>query len=516
MATVEHNRSSCHKQVLSVENFGPLTRADIDLCPLSVFVGPSNSGKSFLAVLIYALHRFFGQRRSVFGYQLLNVTRQFVLDGLPGAPINTRKEVAELPRILRNLLAHGQGQGQHGPYSLPSSITAALRSIFSAIDGNELGLGTEIARCFGLEAAMLPRKNASGSTSIIMRTPSDASTEPIIEHKIILDADGARLQTSIPEAMPMKLSNEAVEETLRVAGYRANTPLNENEERHLVEDLLAHWVDCFQPTVYRPFDRTAYYLPADRPGIMRAHAAFVHASLGVVANSMQVPPMFSGVVADFLSKLVEPLESGNGYDSNGESDPLRVIGARIEKSILDGSVLVDNSSPVRFPQFRYRPMHWDGVLPLTSASSMVSDLAPIVLYLRHYVRPGDVLIIEEPEAHVHPAAQVEFTRELAAIVTAGVRVIVTTHSEWILEALANLVNLSSLPESSRKEIDGGDVVLYPEQVGAWLFKKEQYPGGSTVQRINLDESGLYPTDFSAVAEALYKDWTRMVQDRLED
>lgn len=359
---------------------------------------------------------------------------------------------------------------------------------------------------------MLPRKNASGSTCIVMRTPSDTPTEPIIEHNIILDAGGARLQTSIPEVMPMALSNEAVEKTLRVAGHRANAPLNEDEERYLVEDLLAYWVDYFQPTVYRPFDRTAYYLPADRTGLMRAHTAFVQASL----NRMQAEPMFSGVVADFMSKLVELGEPGNGYDSNGEPDPLRVIGARIEESILDGSVRVDNSSPVRFPRFHYRPMHWDGVLPLANASSMVSDLAPIVLYLRYHVRPGDVLIIEEPEAHVHPAAQVEFTRELAAIVTAGVRVIVTTHSEWILEALANLVNLSSLPESSRKEIDGGDVVLHPDQVGAWLFKKGQHPGGTTVGKIDLDESGLYPTDFSAVGEALYKDWTRMVQDRSED
>ena len=67
------------------------------------------------------------------------------------------------------------------------------------------------------------------------------------------------------------------------------------------------------------------------------------------------------------------------------------------------------------------------------ASSMVSELAPVVLYLRHLVQPGNVLIIEEPESHLHPAAQVEFTRQLAKLVQAGYRVIITTHSEWILE-----------------------------------------------------------------------------------
>ena len=44
---------------LSVRNFGPIAEADIELRPLTVFVGPSNTGKSYLATLIYALHQFF-------------------------------------------------------------------------------------------------------------------------------------------------------------------------------------------------------------------------------------------------------------------------------------------------------------------------------------------------------------------------------------------------------------------------------------------------------------------------
>lgn len=44
---------------LTVANFGPIGSAHIDLRPLTVFVGPSNTGKSYLAALIYALHRFF-------------------------------------------------------------------------------------------------------------------------------------------------------------------------------------------------------------------------------------------------------------------------------------------------------------------------------------------------------------------------------------------------------------------------------------------------------------------------
>ena len=44
---------------LSVSNFGPIAEGRIELRPFTVFVGPSNTGKSYLATLIYALHRFF-------------------------------------------------------------------------------------------------------------------------------------------------------------------------------------------------------------------------------------------------------------------------------------------------------------------------------------------------------------------------------------------------------------------------------------------------------------------------
>ena len=42
---------------LSVTNFGPIEEVQMDLRPLTVFIGPSNTGKSYLAILIYALHR---------------------------------------------------------------------------------------------------------------------------------------------------------------------------------------------------------------------------------------------------------------------------------------------------------------------------------------------------------------------------------------------------------------------------------------------------------------------------
>ena len=88
-----------------------------------------------------------------------------------------------------------------------------------------------------------------------------------------------------------------------------------------------------------------------------------------------------------------------------------------------------------------------------NASSMVSELAPVVLYLRHVVQPGDLLIIEEPESHLHPAMQVEFTRQLAAAVQSGVRIPHYHPQRMGTGRMANLVRLSELPKERRTGIE---------------------------------------------------------------
>ena len=45
---------------LDVQDFGPIARASVEMRPLTVFIGPSNTGKSYLAMLLYVLHRCLG------------------------------------------------------------------------------------------------------------------------------------------------------------------------------------------------------------------------------------------------------------------------------------------------------------------------------------------------------------------------------------------------------------------------------------------------------------------------
>ena len=488
---------------LEVADFGPIVEAKVDLRPLTVFVGPSNTGKSYLAILIYALHRFFsdaagsGPRSFYRGYRILQGLE--IMD-LPKATINA------LGETVRMFLDSREPLDQRGVL-LTSPIADLIRSGFDESRG---ALRREICRCFGIDdASTLTRRGRRKGARVELRW--SMSKDPVhFEYQLKLAGQATEVKTTIPEEIPRRIDTEGADE-MSESLHRLDVMERETEE----SDYDIWWLmetlnNLVLPYLTCPLHLPAYYLPADRTGVMHAHSVVVSALIASAPMAGLRPAartsMLSGVLADFLEQL---LEVDRSRHPRRRHDPDLV--ARIEKTILDGSVRVDRSTAIDYPRFFYRPDGWKHDLPLINASSMVSELAPVVLYLRHMVEPGNVLIIEEPESHLHPAMQVEFTRQLAALVDAGVRVLVTTHSEWLLEELANIVRRSQLPENSRRE---GDVALRPDQVGAWLFQPKGRPKGSVVTEIGLDDSGLYPSGFDDVAAALHNDWAD-ISSRIE-
>ena len=177
--------------------------------------------------------------------------------------------------------------------------------------------------------------------------------------------------------------------------------------------------------------------------------------------------------------------------------------------MLAGQILL-KPSPSGYPDFYYRPQGIEEDIRLSQASSMVSELAPLVLFLRSGIKPGDTLIIEEPEAHLHPGAQADMAVILARLVRAGVRVVVTTHSDWLLQEIGNLIRVGELKKVGEDVRDLSDS-LQKEQVGVWRFQKD-----GKVEEIAYDHiEGVEPMEYMDVAEDLYNRSARL-QNRLEE
>ena len=199
-------------------------------------------------------------------------------------------------------------------------------------------------------------------------------------------------------------------------------------------------------------------------------------------------PTLSGVIADFMQKIIL-------YDDKKTPNPEMIrLAETLETEVIAGQVRVKPSAS-GYPDFRYLPQGTNEEIRLSQSSSMVSELAPLVLFLRGLVNPGDTLIIEEPEAHLHPGAQADMAVILARLVRAGVRVIITTHSDWLLQEISNLTLEGLLEE----ETDEPTSWLLPDEVGVWHFQKDE-----PVKEIPFKpREGISPDDYENVAEGLY-------------
>ncbi len=474
---------------IEVTDFGPIASAAIDLRPLTVFAGPSNTGKSYLAMLVYALHRCFSSLYrsrlppSRIDYWFASTMAVRSLSAMAVGSLSQREELAA--RLSAWLSAEGVSKSS----PLPDDLAVTLRPTLEKATGADEYLAQEVSRCFGVDALDdLVRHGSARCDALIELHGSSARIEEHVRYHFRFGQGNQQFSGRIPT---MPALTDGLQEYISL-------PIGADDDHYLLHIVLD---DMFR-AVLGPLIRTAYYLPADRTGVMHSHQVVVSTLIQSATSAGLRPstnvPILSGVLADFLDDLI-----GMSQRKRKPSDRARTL----EKNLFPGSIRL-KPSETGYPSFSYRPDGWDTDLPLMRTSSMVSELAPVVLYLRYLVRPGDLLIIEEPESHLHPAMQTAFAGELARLARSGVRVMLTTHSEWMLEALANLVRMGDLPKREREGITGSELALSSGDVGAWMFTPNAE--GSTVEEILLDtEAGTFPAGYGEITESLYNDWARI-------
>lgn len=89
-------------------------------------------------------------------------------------------------------------------------------------------------------------------------------------------------------------------------------------------------------------------------------------------------------------------------------------------------------------------------LGLGEASSAVRSLMIIWFWLCHVANERSFIMIDEPELNLHPENQRKFARFIVSLVNAGVKVFMTTHSDYVIRELNTLVLMNSNYEHIEK------------------------------------------------------------------
>lgn len=143
--------------------------------------------------------------------------------------------------------------------------------------------------------------------------------------------------------------------------------------------------------------------------------------------------------------------------------------------LADGEIVLENGSV--FLQFESGEK-----IPVSAAASSVKELMPFLLMLQNgKIRQYNSLLFEEPEAHVHPKKQFLVMDMLTRCCNKGMLIQMTTHSDYLLGRMNQLLVLGKIREKSMEAFENfcnehlfnKNLYLYTEQVGGYYFKREK-------------------------------------------
>ncbi|MDR2706797.1 MAG: ATP-binding protein [Planctomycetaceae bacterium] len=130
-------------------------------------------------------------------------------------------------------------------------------------------------------------------------------------------------------------------------------------------------------------------------------------------------------------------------------------------------------------------------LRMNESSGEVRALFLFGNYLRYVAAPGDILMIDEPELNLHPEKQRQIARLLARLVNTGIKVFLTTHSDFLIRELNMLIMLKPVSEKLKKLVKKEkirlDELLNAEEIRAYTVEGVTSGRGYELVPANLDQ-----------------------------
>lgn len=188
---------------------------------------------------------------------------------------------------------------------------------------------------------------------------------------------------------------------------------------------------------HRPF-----LLPAERSGIN----LFFRELNARRATLMRAASMTAFDTSDLLKEIVvsryaQPIQDYIEFlnqqpEIKRSTSEFADLATYLQKEVLKASYKIDRHGDISI-----KPKRSKAELGLHLGSSAVKTFFGLWSYLNHLARPGDWLMIDEPELNLHPSNQRIVARLLAQLVNRGVQVVVSTHTDYMVREWGNLLML---------------------------------------------------------------------------
>jgi hypothetical protein len=183
---------------------------------------------------------------------------------------------------------------------------------------------------------------------------------------------------------------------------------------------------------------------------------------------------------------------------------------------IDGKITIDKNSK----KINYKIGNKDNSIdiPIENISSKVTELTPLILYLKELTISVDkFIIIEEPESHLNPKMQRIIARLLVMMMNEGIQILITTHSDYILNEMDILLKLNHIKEKDEIKfnsfIDDDEyeqlMALDKDNLSVYRFKK--YGFDTTIEDIKITKNKVVEKEFEETSENLYLENSKVIE-----
>ena len=473
------------KNNIKIKNFGPIKEANIDISPLTIFVGSNSSGKSYSACLIHSL-------LNPFSGKFEDIEDSISIDSLKYI-LNNNKDIFNEYNYKFIDYLNENPDFSNNPFKLPVD---EFDKLFYE------GIGK-----FYLETIESNLKNNFFNNINKFNN--------IINSPFSIEFNGISL---INDDGKLLLDNFFLE----TIGESQNNP-NPDNNGELVLSISRddEFVSIILNPIYLNLSKLDNeYVPGIIYGILSQAfiSNLVENSYYIPASSYTISNHLNSVLAheingninssildkELMSLLLDNETSDEGfYKDIAVELSKEIIGGVLEFNNVDeGIKFIDETNGAKFD--------------FKSLSSSIKELTSFIKYLVDLSSKDDFLIIEEPENHLHPVNQRILVKYLVKLINNGLNIILTTHSDYILEQFNNFIRLGKVNEDKLNKLGfSEDNVLNHDVVKIYNFKKESdYLYVS--KEVDINETGFIDENFSEVTDELYNESVDIIDNMESD
>lgn len=434
---------------VKAEKLGQIYSGEIEIKPLTIFCGPNNTGKTYLMYGLYGILEHFPS----------------------GAPLRSVDPIAS------SLLTEGELD-----WDLEEWVDTHWKEIQKNI---QEGLNYRLKSTFNSGDGLF--KNSQISLVI---------DKELVKQKVVAKEIDYRLAIGRDQLDALRIVKPKYEKNAHLTLLAKKLP---DLEKRIIDFILNFILD-------QDIQRETFLIPAERNGLHLFYKELSNRRTALLHHAFKDDFDIGKLLKDVLSsKYAEPIADYIDWlnqlaTTKKKRSEYHKFAEEI-KGLVGGKYEVDQSGDIFFTPKKERNKDAVPKFEIHLGSSTIKSLFGLWFFLEHQAESGDVVMIDEPELNLHPDNQRKLMRTLTKLSNAGLTVIISTHSDYMIRELNSLIMLSRNPERNtsimKKYNYSQDSVIQSDSVGAYLFDN------NTITTMEIsEEEGVIATTFDLTINSL--------------